>query len=301
MDRLARAYRIPMRIPFRGLEMRAGLLLRGPRGWGEFSPFPEYGPDVARWWLAAAREAADEGWPPPLRKQIPVNTTIPAVSPERAHELVTASGCSTAQVKVGDADDQHRVEAVRDALGPSGKIRVDANGAWDVEMATQSVRRLAPFEIEYVEQPVATLEEMASLRKRVHVPLAVDESLRTAPDPIHLDVSEAADVVVLKVQPLGGVRRALQIADATGLPAVVSSALESSVGIAAGVALAAALPELPYACGLGTVSLLAGDVATDPLLPRNGYLDVREVTVADDLGGFEVDVAPWLERVRGLE
>jgi o-succinylbenzoate synthase len=160
---------------------------------------------------------------------------------------------------------------------------------------------LAPFDIEYVEQPVATLEEMMALRKRVDIPLAVDESLRAAPDPLHLDVREAADVVVLKVQPLGGVRRALKIAEAAGVPAAVSSALESSVGIAAGVALAAALPELPYACGLGTVPLLAGDVVTDPFVPRDGYLSVRDVEVAPDLRGFEIDAGPWLKRMESLE
>jgi O-succinylbenzoate synthase len=301
MDLIARAYRIPLRVPFRSLDTREGLLLKGPRGWGEFSPFPEYGPKDSKRWLAAAREAAIDGWPPPLRRRVDVNTTVPAVSPQHAHDLVTASGCRTAKVKVGDCEDVRRVEAVRDALGPAGRIRVDANAAWDVDAARRRIRKLAPFDIEYVEQPVATLDEMMALRKRVDVPLAVDESLRTAPDPLHLDVREAADVVVLKVQPLGGVRRALQIAEAAGVPAVVSSALESSVGIAAGVALAAALPELPYACGLGTVPLLTGDVVADPFVPRDGYLDVRDVEVSPDLGGFEIDAGRWMKRLETLE
>lgn len=298
---VARAYRIGMRVPFRGLTAREGLLLHGPAGWGEFSPFPEYGPDVTRSWLAAAREAADEGWPDPVRSRIPVNTTVPAVAPDRAWELVKSSGCTTAKVKVGDATDEPRLEAVRDALGPRGKLRIDVNGNWDVDGAVRWINRLARFDLEYVEQPVATLAEMRDLRRRVDVPLAIDESLRTAPDPLAVRLDGAADIVVLKVQPLGGVKQALRVADATGLPAVVSSALESSIGIAAGVALAAALPELPYACGLGTVSLLEGDVVMDPLLPNDGHVEVRSVSLAEDLGGHEIDPGQWLQRMRALD
>jgi o-succinylbenzoate synthase len=297
MDLIVRAFRIPMRIPFRGLTVREGALLRGPGGWGEFSPFPEYEPEMTRRCLAAAREAATEVWPGPLRSTVPVNVTVPPVSLEVARKLVTSSGCSTAKVKVGTPDDEARVEAVRDALGPTGKLRIDVNGAWDVETAIRSIRRLDRFDLEYVEQPVATLEEMTALRKRINVRLAVDESLRTAPDPLNLRLHEAADVVVAKVQPLGGVKRALKIVEAAGLPAVVSSALESSIGIGAGLALAAALPELPYACGLGTVSLLHGDVVDDPLLPESGYIEIRRPEPATDLGGFEVDAAPWFDRM----
>jgi O-succinylbenzoate synthase len=300
LDLLARAYRIRMRMPFRGITVREGVLLKGPRGWGEFSPFPEYGPSVAVQWLAAARESATTGWPTPVRTRVPVNATVPAVSAESAHHLVATSGCTTAKVKVGDVDSVARVEAVRDALGPHGKLRVDVNGGWDLDTAVASIQRLEPFDVEYVEQPVATFEEMVALRKRVNVPLAIDESLRTAPDPFHLPARKGADVVVLKVQPLGGVRRALEIAEAVGIPAVVSSALETSVGIAAGIALAAALPELPFACGLGTVSLLEGDVTNDPLVPKSGYIAVRSVEPADDLRGFEADVDPWLKRMKDL-
>ncbi|HEX2028226.1 MAG TPA: o-succinylbenzoate synthase, partial [Nitriliruptorales bacterium] len=206
--------------------------------------------------------------------------TVPALDPGRAHAVVAASGCRTAKVKVaepgqGEADDVARVAAVRDALGPSGRLRVDANGAWDVDTAARLLRRLDGFDLEYAEQPVATLQEMAALRRRVDVPLAADESVRTADDPLRIAGLAAADLVVLKVQPLGGVHAALRVAEAVGLPVVVSSAVETSVGLAAGLALAAALPELRYACGLGTRSLLNDDVVAAPLDPSGGSLTVR--------------------------
>jgi o-succinylbenzoate synthase len=287
-----------MRIEFRGLTERAGVLVEGPSGWGEFSVFPDYPAPVARRWQAAAREAAGGAWPPAKRDRIPVNVTVPAVSAEMAHALVAASGCATAKVKVGKGDDLERVAAVRDALGPGGRIRVDVNGGWDVDDAVRNLRRLERYGLEYAEQPVGTLAEMAELRTRVDVPLAADESVRTAEDPLQISGLDAADIVVLKVQPLGGVRRALEVAERAGLPSVVSSALETSVGLAAGVALAAALPELPYACGLGTAVLLAGDVVADPLVPEGGFLRVRRPVVDDDaLAPFECDPGPWLARV----
>lgn len=299
-----RAFRIPMRVPFRDLDAREGVVIRGPRGWGEYSPFPDYPPYLRARWLAAAREAAQGEWPPPLRARVPVNVTVPAVPPEAAHRIVTGSGCTTAKVKVGDGSDEARVEAVRDALGPAGRIRVDGNAAWDVDVAARRIRALARYDLEYVEQPVSTLEEMADLRKQVAVPLAADESIRLAPDPLAVDLGEAADVAVLKVAPLGGVAAALRVAESVGVPAVVSSALETSIGIAAGVALAAALPELPYACGLGTIALLAGDVVSDSLVPENGEIGVRRVEVDEGaLARFELtdgDARRWL-RAAGAE
>ncbi len=272
-----RRFRIPLRTRFRGVDVRTGTLIEGPAGWGEWSPFPDYPPEVAARWLPAAHEAATTPWPQPVRDEVPVNAIVPAVGPEQARAMVAEAGCSTVKVKVADGDDVARVEAVRDALGPGGRLRVDANGAWDVDTAERMIRALDRFDLEYVEQPVATLEEFASLRGRVDVPLAADEAVRLAGDPLDAArrLKEAADIVVLKVQPLGGVRSALEIADAAGIPAVVSSAIETSVGLAAGLALAAALPELPYACGLGTASLLAGDVVGDPLVPVGGLLRVR--------------------------
>ncbi|MEP6695872.1 MAG: o-succinylbenzoate synthase [Pseudonocardiales bacterium] len=278
-------YSIPMRTRFRGIDVREGMLLRGPAGWGEFSPFLEYPPQVARRWLAAAREAADDGWPSPLRDRVPVNVTVPAVGPAQAARIVRESGgCRTAKVKVAEAGqplsaDVDRVAAVRDAIGPAGSVRVDANGGWSVEEAVSAILALSRFGLEYVEQPCRSLHEMARVRRRVDVLLAADESVRNAEDPLRVAGLAAADIVVLKVQPLGGVRAALAVAQTCGLPVVVSSALETSVGIAAGVALAAALPELPYACGLGTGQLLAGDVVTESLLPVDGALPVRRPAV----------------------
>jgi O-succinylbenzoate synthase len=189
------------------------------------------------------------------------------------------------------------VEAVRDALGPGGKIRVDANGAWDTGAAERALRELGAFGLEYAEQPCAMLDELAALRRRVDVPVAADESIRRAEDPLAVRAAGAADIVVLKVQPLGGVRAALRVAEACGLPVVVSSAVETSVGLAAGVALAAALPELPYACGLATMSLLTGDVTGEPLAEEGGTLPVtRPGLDASRLAEWETDPAPWRSR-----
>jgi O-succinylbenzoate synthase len=298
---------VPMRLRFRGQVRRNGVLLRGLAGWGEFSPFPDYDDETCARWLAAAREAACDGWPSPVRDVVPVNVTVPAVSPEQAHAVVRASGCRTAKVKVAEpgqflGDDVARVEAVRDALGPDGKVRVDANGAWSVDEATEALKRLDVFELEYAEQPVRTLEDMAQLRRRVDVRLAADESVRTAADPLRVAGLEAADIVVLKVQPLGGVRRCLAVAEACGLPVVVSSAVETSVGLAAGVALAAALPELEFACGLGTAQLLDGDVTSTPLLPVDGVVPVRRIDPERDLVRADDETQQWwLERLARVE
>jgi o-succinylbenzoate synthase len=292
-------YSIPMRTRFRGITVREGVLLRGDAGWGEFSPFLEYDARVARPWLLAAREAADEGWPAPVRDTVPVNITVPAVGPEQAAAIVRAgNGCRTAKVKVAEpgqslAEEQARLEAVRDALGPGGAIRVDANGAWSVDQAVTRIPLLdrAAGGLEYVEQPTADVEDLAAVRRRVGVPVAADESIRRAEDPYRVRDLDAADVAVLKVQPLGGVRACLRIAEDIGLPVVVSSALETSVGIAAGVALAAALPDLPFACGLATVALLTDDVTRTPLLPTDGRLPVVRPEVDPDA----------LERTRATE
>jgi o-succinylbenzoate synthase len=298
-----RAFAIPMRTRFRGTTVREGALIEGAAGWGEFSPFPEYGPRECARWLACALEAADGGWPEPVRDRVGVNVIVPVVPPERAREIVAGSGCRTAKVKVAepgqsDADDIARVEAVREAIGPGGRVRVDANGAWDVAHAERMLRELSRFGLEYAEQPCASLGELAELRRRVGVPLAADESIRRAEDPLAVRAAGAADIVVLKAQPLGGVQAALRVAQACGLPVVVSSAVESSVGLAAGVALAAALPELPYDCGLATMSLLTGDVTAAPLAADGGTLPVR-AAVPDPgrLSAWETDPAPWRARM----
>lgn len=313
---LRHVYAVPMRTRFRGITVREGVLLRGPAGWGEFSPFWDYAPDACVPWLRAAREAADEGWPGPVRHRVPVNVTVPAVGPGRAHEIVASSGCRTAKVKVADSgsptggdesDDLPRLEAVRAALGPSGRVRVDVNGVWDVATAERllPVYDRAAGGLEYAEQPCAAVEDLARLRRRVAVPIAADESIRRAEDPYRVAALEAADVAVLKVQPLGGVRACLEVAARIGLPVVVSSALETSVGIAAGVALAAALPELPYACGLATVRLLERDVVADPLHPVDGALPVlRPAPDPDALEAARASDATaeaWGERMRAVD
>ncbi len=298
-----RAFAIPMRTRFRGITVREGALIQGPAGWGEFSPFAEYGPRECARWLACALEAACAGWPEPARERVGVNVTVPAVGPDQAHQIVAGSGCRTAKVKVAEAgqadvDDIARVEAVRDAIGPAGRVRVDANGAWSVEHAVRMLRALGRFGLEYAEQPCASLAELAELRRLVDVPLAADESIRRAEDPLAVRAAGAADIVVLKVQPLGGVRAALRVAAECGLPVVVSSAVESSVGLAAGVALAAALPGLPYDCGLATMSLLTGDVTAEPLAAEDGALPVRAcVPDPERLSAWEADPAPWVARM----
>lgn len=280
-------YAIAMRSRFRGIDRREGMIIDGPAGWAEFSPFADYTPAQSAPWLRAARESAEQQWPEQIRSQIPVNCTVPVVSPEKAHQIVQTSGCRTAKVKVAGhrttpASDQARLEAVRDALGTSGRIRVDANGLWDIDTAQQLIAAYdrAAGGLEYVEQPCATVDELAALRRRVDVPIAADESIRRAEDPLRVSRQEAADIAVLKVQPLGGVRACLRIAEQIDMPIVVSSAVETSVGLAAGLALAAALPELPYACGLATTSLLNDDVVAVPLEPQDGVLPAGRV-VAD--------------------
>jgi O-succinylbenzoate synthase len=306
-----RVYSIPMATLFRGITVREGVLLEGEAGWGEWSPFTEYSPEVAEPWLRCAEEAAAGDWPPPVRDAVPVNVTVPVVSPEQAHEIVRRSGCTTAKVKVADrgsalADDLARVEAVRDALGPSGRLRVDANGAWDVDTAVAAIAALdrAAGGLEYVEQPCPTVEDLAACRRRVGVPIAADESIRRATDPYRVRDLGAADIAVLKVQPLGGVRACLRIAAEIGMPVVVSSALETSVGLAAGVALAAALPSQEHAAGLATRTLLTADVASPQLVPVNGALPVVVPTVVpsllDAVAASPQRVAWWEDRLAAV-
>jgi O-succinylbenzoate synthase len=292
---LARAHvvALPMRVRFRGVDVREALLLEGPSGWGEFSPFVEYADRESARWLSAALEAAYAVWPAPVRDAVAVNATVPAVGPDRVPEVLARfDGCTTAKVKVAERgqtldDDVDRVAAVRSAMGPSARIRVDANGGWDVATATAALRRLTAYDLEYAEQPCASVEELVELRTAlarngIDALIAADESIRKAEDPIRVARLGAADLVVVKVAPLGGVASALGVVEACGLPAVVSSALDTSVGIAAGVALAAALPSLDHACGLGTVGLFERDVSADPWRPSGGLLGVGRAVADPD-------------------
>lgn len=287
----ALAYRIPMQTTFRGLTHREGVLIQGAAGWAEWSPFLEYGPAEAVTWWRAAAEAATLGLPEPRRSSVEVNCTVPALGPEESHALVARSGCRTAKVKVAEpgqsfGEDRDRVEAVREAL-PDGQVRIDANGAWSVDEAVSHLADLASYELEYAEQPCGSTEELAELRRAlarrgIEVPIAADESIRRSGDPERVVALEAADLAVIKVQPLGGVRACLELVERLGLPVVVSSAVETSVGIRAGVALAAALPELRYACGLNTVPLLATDVALSPVEATDGAIAVADLVLSEE-------------------
>lgn len=285
-----RVVTLPLVTRFRGLAVREAALVEGPEGWAEFAPFQEYDDAEAARWLAAAVEYGWSPTPQRRRSEIPVNATVPAVpASDVAGVLARFPGCRTAKVKVAEpgssaSDDVARVRAVRDVLGPEGRLRIDANAAWTVDEAEHAVRVLAPYDLEYVEQPCATLPELAALRHRVRdlrIPLAADESIRRAADPAA--AAAVVDVVIVKAAPLGGVGAALDLVQRLDRPAVVSSALDTSIGLSMGAHLAAALPELPYDCGLGTAALLAGDITDAPLRPEGGVIPVRRVVPSGPL------------------
>jgi o-succinylbenzoate synthase len=253
---------------------RSVTLLHGPAGWGESSPLLGYPCDPSAAWQAAC-EAAYDGWPDAVRDIVPVNALVESLPVDPG----ALTGFPAVKVKVGRSDlgvDVDLVAAVRDAIGPSVALRIDANGSWDLDNAITAIARLSRYDLELVEQPVATIDDLAIVRRRVDVPVAADESIRSLDDARRLDRLGAADAVVLKVQPLGGVRAALRVADEAGVPAIVTSMRETSVGVAAGLALAAALPDLSYACGLAA-RMPGGDVAREPLAPERGWLRVRRV------------------------
>jgi O-succinylbenzoate synthase len=296
---------LPMRVRFRGIDVREIALFEGPFGWGEFGAFLEYAPPEAAHWLEAGIEAAYVAPPTPVRDRIPINATVPAVAPDRVPELLARfPGAQTAKVKVAEpgqtlADDVARVNAVR-ALVPT--VRVDANGGWTVPKAVAAIGALtADGPLEYVEQPCPTVPELVEVRRLVDVAIAADESIRKAEDPLYVFRAKAADVAVLKVAPLGGVARFLEIGRQCDISMVVSSALDSAVGMARGLLAAGCLPELRHACGLGTGGLFVDDV-TEPALPVDGYLPVGPV-VPDParlsaLAATRERRQWWIERVR---
>ena len=282
---------LPMRVRFRGITTREAVVLRGPAGWTEFSPFVEYDDAEAAAWL---RATVDFGWTDhePAADSVPVNATVPAIAADAVADLLARyPGCTTAKVKVAEPgttvdDDVARVAAVRRVMGPEAAVRVDANGLWSVDQATAALERLAPFDLQYAEQPCATVPELAELRSRVAglgVRVAADESVRKASDPLAVARAGAADVLVVKAQPLGGISAARAVIADAGLPCVVSSALDTSVGLGMGAFLAAAAMSPGYAAGLGTAAMFAGDVTADPLLPVGGRVPVRRVDVAPEL------------------
>lgn len=304
LDRL-HVVALPMRVRFRGITTREVALIQGPAGWGEFGAFEEYEPAEAAHWLASGIEAAYTQPPPLRRDRIPVNATVPAVSAAQVPEVLARfPEARTAKVKVAEpgqtlADDVDRVNAVRAHVQT---VRVDANGGWDLDEAVQAAVALtADGPLEYLEQPCATVGELAELRRRIDVPIAADESIRKADDPLAVVRAGAADIAVLKVAPLGGVGALLGIAAQIDIPVVVSSALDSAVGISAGLTAAAALPELHHACGLGTGRLFVEDVVP-AVVPVGGSLPVGPV--APDPARVQTLAAPpdrrqwWIDRVR---
>jgi o-succinylbenzoate synthase len=303
LDRL-HVVALPMRVRFRGITTREVALIEGPAGWGEFGAFVEYGPQEAARWLASGIEAAYRELPPLRRDRVPINATVPAVAAARVGEVLARfPGARTAKVKVAEpgqalADDVDRVNAVRQVV-PT--VRVDANGGWSVDEAIEAAAALsADGPLEYLEQPCATVDELAALHRRIQVPIAADESIRKADDPLAVVRARAADIAVLKVAPLGGVWALLDIAARIDIPVVVSSALDSAVGIAAGLTAAAALPQLHHACGLGTGGLFLEDVA-DVAAPVDGCLPAGPVS--PDPARLDRLVAPpgrrqwWIDRV----
>jgi o-succinylbenzoate synthase len=272
-------FSVALRHPVMGVTLRTGYLIEGPAGWGEYSPLPSWNDAERGAAERSALEAATHPFPAVVRDRIAVNAMIPRVVPDIAAALAVASGCNTIKVKVGDGHSVDRVAAVRSACGPSVRIRLDANGAWDPDTAIRELTILSRYNIELVEDPVASLEELAALRGRIGIPIAAESSIRTTADAQRLHQLDAADAIVIKPQRIGGIREALRAADASGVPAIASSALETSVGLAVVVALAAALPDAPYAHGAGTAALLESDVVDDPLVPVDGWLAPRRPSV----------------------
>lgn len=269
-------FSVPLQVPVMGLTERHGWLVEGPNGWGELSPLPS--------WSAAERDAAERcviEWlqraPDAAPSTVRVNAMVPRIAPDAAARLALASGCTTIKVKVGDAEGSARVAAVRSALGPSARLRLDANGAWDLDRAVAELAGLKRHDIELVEDPVARLQDLAALRRRCAMPVAAEMSIRTVDDAARLARLGAADAVVLKPQRIGGVAASLAAAEAARVPAIASSALETSVGLAQVLAVAALLGDGPFAHGVGTALLLGHDVTSHPLLPVNGILRWRPV------------------------
>lgn len=309
----ARVVSLPLRTKFRGLNDREMLLFRGPNGWTEWSPFIEYEDEESATWLKAAIHFSHGQMPALNRNLIAVNATLPAVAPDQVAKVLGRFGTfNTVKIKVAEggqklSDDVDRIMAVRAAY-PDAKLRLDANGKWTVDLALSFTKALFKqgIQLEYLEQPVATIGEMAELRvklltERIPVKIAADESVRKVSDPFAVAHAQAADILVLKAAPLGGVSHALEIARGSGLPVVISSALDSSVGLSMGAHLAAALPELQFDCGLGTAALLAGDVTREPIAPVDGFIEVRRVEVDEEkLQTFNAEEHRydwWLERL----
>ncbi|MBJ7399084.1 enolase C-terminal domain-like protein [Mycolicibacterium sp.] len=306
----APVFAIPLTDEVDGLRVHEGMLIEGPQGWGEFSAPSDCSEEHAGRWLTASIEAGTVGWPDPVRGRVPVAITVPAVSPVRAREMVAGTACRTAAVRVGGpmAEDVARVEAVRDALGPAGAIRCDAGGSWDVDAAVTAIEALdrAAGGLQFVEQPCRTLAETARLRRRVSIPIAIPINADLA----RAELSASADIAMVNVGALGGVRRSMRVAEMCGLPCVVVASLQSSIGMAAGLALAGVLPDIEFDSELATVGLLTGDLvsAGRTLIPVDGYLPVAPMPAGPDATGLArfvvtnpTTIARWRKRLKAAQ
>jgi O-succinylbenzoate synthase len=298
-----RVIALPTKTNFRGINLREVALFQGNAGWGEFSPFLEYQPSECAPWLLSAIEAATKPWPEFHRSKVKVNGTIPALNtPSEIERIIeTFPGVNTFKVKVGEnlSEDIARLAKVR-SLRPKAKLRIDVNGSWSVATAITNLRAIYENigEIEYVEQPCQSVKELRELKAKlkINIPIAGDEVLRKSADPFKDDLSDAVDILALKVQPLGGIARAHKLAQHHNLPIVVSSALESAVGISHGLALAASFNEINFDCGLATGSLLSANVGELPII--NGEIEVKRID--PNFEGLEVSPDRykwWQDRV----
>ena len=288
----SKAFALPLTMQFRNTKIRKGLVFEGTDGWGEFAPFDNYDDEISGRWLAGALEQAFTQWPDPIRSSVPINAIIPAVDATTAAALtfraVVESGMTTLKVKVAEPgqsveEDLARLEAIRLQLSDLGvtdvNIRIDVNGGWS---APDAIKLIGKYEIaagglDYIEQPCADLADVVRIRAELGVQVAVDEIIRKSEDPSSLRLAGMVDFAICKPMTVGGVHATLAIAASVGVPVVISGSLDTSVGLAASIAAAAALPELTTACGLGTGVLLSGDVTSEPLLPRNGRVPVGRI------------------------
>lgn len=289
---------LPMRTKFRGIELREIALFRGRYGWAEFSPFVEYGHKESARWLESTYETLTETPMNSLRNKVPINATLPEIDSEDQIRNILSlyPGATTVKVKVGNdlQRDIGRLQSVK-KVNPEYKLRIDVNGHWSVDQAILAISKITDVvgDLEYAEQPCATLEELRELKKKVNVQIAGDEVIRKAADPLLLDIEGALDIIMLKVQPLGGIDKSIAIAQKYGKPVVVSSALESAVGISRGLRLASLLPDYGYAHGLGTGALLLHDVDSLPII--NGEIELRDVDPVFDRYRVSPDRYQWWE------
>jgi len=297
---------IPVKNNFRSVKYREIALFQGPEGWSEFSPFLEYSSAESAVWLKAAIEAATKPAPKPIRDLVEVNATLPNVMAQEVSSILKGfQGCTTVKIKINDFLNDHLILQEVLKVMPKAKFRLDINGGWQLEEAVANLANYEqefPEQIDYVEQPCIDLADIKSLRGKINLKIAVDESIRKFLSSDLTKINEVADIAIIKWAPSGGITAALEIIEKIKLPVVISSALESSVGISHGVALASVVPNLYGACGLATVSLLEGDVTSKPLIAEDGFIKHRKIT-PDLIEQFNVEPARliwWQDRVNEI-